>query len=181
MVANPDTGQQVLWCMGEAHLEVLLDRLASRSGVQAVTAPVKVAVRETVSGTGDGHGRHVKQSGGHGQYAVVDLTVEPLPQGGGFEFVDEVTGGAVPRQFITSVEKGVRAQLARGVRAGYPLVDVRVRAHGRQGAQRRLLRRRVHDRRRARARRGRHQGRRRLPRAGRPASRWSSTTSSSAR
>ena len=130
VVVDPDTGQQVLWCMGEAHLEVLLDRLASRSGVQAVTAPVKVAVRETVSGTGDGHGRHVKQSGGHGQYAVVDLTVEPLPQGGGFEFVDEVTGGAVPRQFITSVEKGVRAQMARGVRAGYPLVDVRVRLTG---------------------------------------------------
>ncbi len=130
VVVDPDTGQQVLWCMGEAHLEVLLDRLASRSGVQAVTAPVKVAVRETVTGTGDGHGRHVKQSGGHGQYAVVDLTVEPLPQGGGFEFVDEVTGGAVPRQFITSVEKGVRAQLARGVRAGYPLVDLRVRLTG---------------------------------------------------
>jgi elongation factor G len=130
VVVDPGTGQQVLWCMGEAHLEVLLDRLASRGGVQAVTAPVRVAVRETVSGTAPGHGRHVKQSGGHGQFAVVDLVVEPLPQGGGFEFVDEVTGGTVPRQFIGSVEKGVRAQMARGVRAGYPMVDLRVRLTG---------------------------------------------------
>ena len=130
VVVDPDTGQQVLWCMGETHLEVLLDRLASRSGVRAVTAPVKVAVRETVTGAGAGHGRNVKQSGGHGQYAVVDVQVEPLPQGSGIEFVDEVTGGAVPRQYIASVEKGVRAQLAKGVRAGYPLVDVRVRLTG---------------------------------------------------
>ncbi len=130
VVVDADTGQQVLWCMGEAHLEVLLDRLATRGGVKADTSPVKVAVRETVTGTGSGHGRNVKQSGGHGQYAVVDLTVEPLPQGAGFEFVDEVTGGSVPRQYIPSVEKGVRAQLAKGVRAGYPLVDVRVRLTG---------------------------------------------------
>ena len=130
VVVDPDTGQQVLWCMGEAHLEVLLDRLRSRSGVEAVTAPVRVAVRETVSGRAEGHGRHVKQSGGHGQYAVVDVVVEPLPEGGGFEFVDEVTGGTVPRQFISSVEKGVRAQMARGVRGGYPMVDLRVRLTG---------------------------------------------------
>jgi elongation factor G len=130
VVVDPDTGQQVLWCMGETHLEVLLDRLATRSGVRAVTAPVKVAVRETVTGVGEGHGRNVKQSGGHGQYAVVDLQIEPLPQGSGIEFVDEVTGGVVPRQYIPSVEKGVRAQLAKGVRAGYPLVDVRVRLTG---------------------------------------------------
>lgn len=130
VVVDAETGQQVLWCMGESHLGVLLQRLKERNGVEAVITPVRVAIRETVSGRGEGHGRHVKQSGGHGQYAVVDLVVEPLEQGGGFEFVDEVTGGTIPRNFIPSVEKGVRAQMAKGVKAGYPVVDIRVRLLG---------------------------------------------------
>jgi elongation factor G len=124
--ANRDTHQIVVWSMGEAHLEVLLDRLKGRHGVEVTTGPVRVALRETLQKAGTGHGRHVKQSGGHGQYAVADLQVEPLPEGGGFEFVDKVVGGAVPRQFIPSVEKGVRAQMAKGVAAGYPMVDIRV-------------------------------------------------------
>ncbi|MDH6575876.1 elongation factor G [Kitasatospora sp. MAP5-34] len=122
---NPDTHQLVLWCTGEAHQAVVLDRLVTRFGVHVDTVPYQVALRETFAGTASGHGRHVKQSGGHGQFAICDLTVEPLP-GGGFEFVDKVVGGAVPRNFVPSVEKGVRAQLAHGVLAGYPLVDVRV-------------------------------------------------------
>ncbi len=123
---NRDTKQVVVWSMGEAHLEVLLDRLRSRHGVEVTTGPVRVALRETLQKPGTGHGRHVKQSGGHGQYAVADIEVEPLPEGGGFEFVDRVVGGAVPRQFIPSVEKGVRAQMVKGVVAGYPMVDIRV-------------------------------------------------------
>jgi elongation factor G len=123
---NPDTHQMVVWAMGEAHLEVLLDRLRSKYGTEVDTQPVKVALRETFAGTGSGHGRHVKQSGGHGQYAVCDIEVTPLPEGSGFEFVDKVVGGSVPRQFIPSVEKGVRAQMERGVGAGYPMVDLRV-------------------------------------------------------
>ncbi len=129
VLVDPETNQQVLWSMGEAHLGVLLDRITRHSGVEATTAPVKVALRETVAGTAAGKGRHVKQSGGHGQYAIVDVVVEPLPTGAGFEFVDEVTGGDVPRQFIASVEKGLRNQLAHGVK-GYPMTDVRVRLVG---------------------------------------------------
>jgi elongation factor G len=123
---SQETRQLVLWCLGEAHADVLLERLRTRYGVQVDPIPYRVSLRETFAGSGAARGRHVKQSGGHGQFAICDIEVEPLPNGGGFEFVDRVVGGAVPRQFIPSVEKGVRAQLDKGVRAGYPLVDVRV-------------------------------------------------------
>ncbi len=123
---NPQTHQLVLWCTGEAHAEVSLDRLRGRHGVHVDTVPYRVALRETFGGGASGHGRLVKQSGGHGQYAICDLEVEPLPPGGGFEFAVRVVGGAVPKNFIPSVEKGVRTQLQAGVATGHPLVDVRV-------------------------------------------------------
>ncbi|MFD3441294.1 elongation factor G-like protein EF-G2 [Streptomyces sp. NPDC058685] len=123
---NQATHQVVLWCLGEAHADVALERLRSRYGVQVDVVPYQVSLRETFGGKSTGRGRHVKQSGGHGQYAICEIDVEPLPAGSGIEFVDKVVGGAVPRQFIPSVEKGVRAQAARGVAAGYPLVDVRI-------------------------------------------------------
>lgn len=123
---NQNTHQVVLWCLGEAHADVALERLRNRYGVQVDVVPHKVSLRETFAGPATGRGRHVKQSGGHGQFAICEIEVEPLPNGSGIEFVDKVVGGAVPRQFIPSVEKGVRAQAARGVVAGYPLIDVRV-------------------------------------------------------
>ncbi|MGW4099317.1 elongation factor G-like protein EF-G2 [Mycobacterium sp. NPDC004974] len=127
---NPETHQIVLWCMGEAHAGVVLDALSRRYGVSVDTVELRVPLRETLGSKAKGHGRHVKQSGGHGQYAVCDIEVEPLPEGSGFEFVDKVVGGAVPRQFIPSVEKGVRAQMEKGIsdhgEAGYPVVDIRV-------------------------------------------------------
>ncbi|KOU30430.1 elongation factor G-like protein EF-G2 [Streptomyces sp. WM6368] len=123
---NPHTHQVVLWCLGEAHQDVALERLRSRYGVQVDPVPHKVSLRETFGAKAAGRGRHVKQSGGHGQFAICEIEVEPLPPGSGIEFVDKVVGGSVPRQFIPSVEKGVRTQAARGVAAGYPLVDVRV-------------------------------------------------------
>lgn len=125
---NPETHQIVLWCMGEAHAGVVLDALSRRYGVSVDTVELRVPLRETFGGRAKGHGRHVKQSGGHGQYAVCDIEVEPLPQGAGFEFVDKVVGGAVPRQFIPSVEKGVRMQMEKGLHgeSGYPVVDIRV-------------------------------------------------------
>ncbi|MEU9083252.1 elongation factor G-like protein EF-G2 [Streptomyces sp. NPDC048357] len=123
---NPHTHQVVLWCLGEAHQDVALERLRTRYGVQVDAVPHKVSLRETFGVKAAGRGRHVKQSGGHGQFAICEIEVEPLPPGSGIEFVDKVVGGSVPRQFIPSVEKGVRGQAARGVAAGYPLVDVRI-------------------------------------------------------
>jgi elongation factor G len=123
---NVETGQLVLWCLGEAHSDVLVERLAAKYGVAVDRIPLRVPLRETFAASASGHGRHVKQSGGHGQFAVCSIDVEPLPAGSGFEFEDKTYGGSVPHQFVPSVEKGVRAAMQRGVVAGYPMVDIRV-------------------------------------------------------
>ncbi|MDR2974698.1 MAG: elongation factor G-like protein EF-G2 [Propionibacteriaceae bacterium] len=124
---DPETKQTIVWTMGQAHSDLLLARLKDRYGVNVVSEPIKVALRETFVAPAAADGAHVKQSGGHGQYAKCSIEVEPLERGAGFEFVDKIVGGVIPRQFIPSVEKGIRAQLEKGVVAGYPMVDIRVK------------------------------------------------------
>lgn len=126
---NQDTHQLILWCMGEAHAEVVLDRLRAQ-GVKLQTVDVITPLRETFAGNASGHGRHVKQSGGHGQFAICDIDVEPLPRGGGFEFVDKIVGGVIPATYVASVEKGIRAQMLKGVAEGFPVVDIKVTLTG---------------------------------------------------
>jgi elongation factor G len=123
------TNETIVYGLGELHLRVLLERLREVYKFEVSTQPPRIAYRETVGARAEGHHRHKKQSGGAGQFGEVMLRVEPLPRGAGFEFVDQVKGGAIPGQFIPAVEKGVREVLAAGVIAGYPVVDVRVVVH----------------------------------------------------
>jgi elongation factor G len=118
--------ETVLFGMGEFHLRVLLERMNERYGVHVKTHPPSIPYRETITRGADGHCRHKKQTGGAGQFGEVYLRVEALERGAGFEFVDDVVGGAIPGQFIPAVEKGVRQVLVEGALAGFPIQDVRV-------------------------------------------------------
>ncbi|WP_076998666.1 elongation factor G [Variovorax sp. KK3] len=120
------TNETIVYGLGELHLRVLLDRLREMYRFEVNTRPPRIAYRETVTAPAEGHHRHKKQTGGAGQFGEVFLRVEPLARGTGFEFRDEVKGGAIPFQFIPAVEKGVREVLEHGAIAGYPVVDVRV-------------------------------------------------------
>lgn len=123
---NSETSQMLLSGQGELHLEVLVSRLQKKFGVEAELVLPKVPYRETIKGTAKAEYKHKKQTGGRGQYGHVFLEIEPLPLGAGFEFVDKIFGGAVPKQYIPAVEKGVRETMAEGILAGYPVVDMRV-------------------------------------------------------
>jgi elongation factor G len=118
--------ETVLYGLGDLHLRVMLQRMTERYGVAVKTSPPSVPYRETITRPAEGHHRHKKQTGGAGQFGEVYLRVEPLPRGSGFEFVDDVVGGAIPGQFIPAVEKGVRQVLVDGAIAGFELQDVRV-------------------------------------------------------
>ena len=118
--------ETVLYGMGDLHLRVLLERMAERYGVRVKTRPPSIPYRETIARPAEGHCRHRKQTGGAGQFGEVYLKVEALERGAGFEFVDDVVGGAIPGQFIPAVEKGVRQVLSEGAVAGFPIEDVRV-------------------------------------------------------
>lgn len=121
-----ETGQTILSGMGELHLDIITDRLLREFQVAAEVGEPQVAFRETLTKPGRIHHRHVKQTGGKGQFAEVVIEVEPTNRGTGFEFVDKVTGGAIPREFIKPVEEGIRKAMESGVLAGYPVVDVKV-------------------------------------------------------
>jgi elongation factor G len=118
--------ETVLYGMGEFHLRVLLERMTERYGVHVRTHPPSIPYRETITRPAEGHCRHKKQTGGAGQFGEVYLRIEALGRGAGFEFVDDVVGGAIPGQFIPAVEKGVRQVLTEGALAGFPIQDVRV-------------------------------------------------------
>jgi elongation factor G len=120
------TNETVVYGLGELHLRTLLDRLTEVHRCEVTTRPPRIAYRETITAHAEGHHRHKKQTGGAGQFGEVFLRVEPLPRGSGFEFVDQVKGGAIPYNFMPAVEKGVRQALESGVVAGYPVVDLRV-------------------------------------------------------
>jgi elongation factor G len=120
-----DTHETVLYGMGEAHLDVMTERMKRKFGVEVVTHPARVPYKETVRSATEGLGRHVKQSGGHGQYGIAHIQVEPLERGAGFEFVNKIVGGVIPSQFIPSVEKGVVKAMQDGL-TGHQMVDLRV-------------------------------------------------------
>jgi elongation factor G len=123
---DQQTNELLLSGMGQLHIETIVARLRKRFGVDVTLKPPKVPYRETIRGKADVQGRHKKQSGGHGQYGDCKIRVEPLPRGGNFEFVNEIFGGAIPRNFIPAVEKGILESAAKGFLAGYPVVDFRV-------------------------------------------------------
>ena len=124
--SNLETGQTIIWGMGELHLEVLVDRMKREFKVDANVGAPQVAYKETIKQAAQGEGKYIRQTGGRGQYGHALLKVEPKARGEGFEFVDAIKGGAIPNEFITSVEKGVTEALDKGVLAGYPLVDLKV-------------------------------------------------------
>ena len=121
-----ETNETLIHGLSDLHLRVMLQRLKERFGIDVATRPPRIAYRETIGARAEGHHRHKKQTGGAGQFGEVFLRVEPLPRGAGFEFLDQVKGGAIPGQFIPAVEKGVREVLDSGAIAGYPIQDVRV-------------------------------------------------------
>jgi elongation factor G len=126
VVRVDETHQTVLGIAGEVHLAVTCERLSRKYSVTVEREEVLIPYRETISGSADAEGRYKKQTGGHGQFAVVHLKVEPLERGEGFQFRDEVVGGAIPRQYIPAVEKGVLEAMEQGGVNGFPVVDIAV-------------------------------------------------------
>src|ERR1700730_18090761 len=126
VATDPETGQTILSGMGELHLEIIVDRMMREFGVGANVGKPQVAYRETIRRKAEAEGRHIKQSGGRGQYGVVKIRVEPLPTGSGFEFVNDIYGGTIPKEYIAPAEAGMKEALEGGILAGYPMSDLKV-------------------------------------------------------
>ena len=124
--SDEESGQTIISGMGELHLEIIVDRLKREFKVDANVGKPQVAFRETIRKSVEQEGRFVRQSGGRGQFGHVYLRIEPLEPGGGYEFVDAITGGVIPREYIPAVDKGIREQMDNGILAGYPIVDIKV-------------------------------------------------------
>jgi len=122
---NHETGQTIIAGMGELHLEIIVDRMKREFNVEASTGAPQVAYKETIKRMAEGEGKYIRQSGGRGQYGHCFIRLEPLPRGGGYEWVNAIKGGAIPGEFIPAVEKGLRESMENGVLAGFPTVDVR--------------------------------------------------------
>jgi elongation factor G len=123
---NDETHQTILWGMGDAHLDVVLERLKRKFSVEVGEEEFRVPYRSTLRGKAEAIGKHVKQSGGHGQFGVCNIRVEPVARGEGFQFVNSIFGGSVPSQWIPSVEKGVVAAMENGAGTGFPMIDIKV-------------------------------------------------------
>jgi len=126
---DQQTGQQIVAGLSQIHVEVIVDRLRSRFGVEVTLKPPRVPYQESIRRPAKAHGRHKKQSGGRGQFGDCHISIEPLEHGAGFEFVDQIRGGAIPHSFIPAVEKGCREAMEHGAVAGFPVKDVRVLLH----------------------------------------------------
>ncbi len=126
VATDPETGQTILSGMGELHLEIIVDRMMREFGVAANVGKPQVAYRETIRGKSSAEYTHKKQTGGRGQYAKVKINVEPLPEGGGFEFTNDIFGGSIPKEFINPIEAGIKEALEGGILAGFPMSDVKV-------------------------------------------------------
>ncbi len=125
--SDPETGQTLIHGMGELHLEIMVDRMKREYGIEVNVGKPQVAYKETIRKKAVGEGKFIRQTGGRGQYGHAVIEIEPLPRGKGFEFINDIVGGVIPKEFIPAVEKGVKEAMENGILAGYPVVDVKVR------------------------------------------------------
>jgi elongation factor G len=126
VMQDPQTGQTLIQGMGELHLEILMDRMIREFGVRANLGKPQVAYKETITTEAEGEGKYIRQTGGRGQYGHCKVVVEPLARSRGFEFVEQIKGGAIPREFLSSIKSGVREAMETGILAGFPMSDVKV-------------------------------------------------------